>query len=511
VVSEGCSTDDPLDCPDLRGGLFDPSASSTWVQKGIYNLPLASEEIWGFSGNGQFGYDDVVLSYAGGQGPQLNNTIVGGIATKDFFVGTLGLTPYGVNFTDFNYPVPSILTSLKNAGYIESNSWGYTAGAYYTPKQSYGSLTFGGYDASRFIPNNLTITRGPDISRDLLIGIQTISSGPNSLLPSGIIAMIDSTVAQIWLPLEACLRFEEVFGITWNEEFNLYLVNETLHAKLVADNPTITLTLGDTTTSSNIINIQMPYGSFDLTASWPLFPNGTSRYFPLRRADNSSQYLLGRAFLQQASVPQSWINMPLTDSTARYLIVDYDRNTFSVSQALFPDTDVAQDLIVISSPSQAAPKGKFSIAVVAGIAVGAVTLLGILVTTIVLWKRRRHVKALNTLHNNSEGSFFKPELDSNETNVGIRHLSQIPPLHQIPDAKAVNSSEIDGQQKPLAEADGRPMLPRELHSVSRLPPELVGGSKPLLELAGSAGATEMPVESSRGRFHPHPRLVHELP
>src|SRR6202035_2095856 len=120
-------------------------------------------------------------------------------------------------------------------------------------KQSYGSLTFGGYDASRFIPNNLTITRGPDISRDLLIGIQTISSGSNSLLPSGIIAMIDSTVAQIWLPPEACLRFEEVFGITWNEEFNLYLVNDTLHAKLIANNPTITLTLGDTTTSSNII------------------------------------------------------------------------------------------------------------------------------------------------------------------------------------------------------------------------------------------------------------------
>ena len=303
MVPEGCSADDPLDCPDLRGGLFDPSTSSTWVQKGIYNLPLASEEIWGFSGNGQFGYDDIVLSYAGGQGPQLNNTIVGGIATKDFFVGTIGLTPHGVNFTDYNYPVPSTLTSLKNAGYIESNSWGYTAGAHYTSKQSYGSLTFGGYDASRFIPNNLTITRGQDISRDLLIGIQTISSGSDSLLPSGIIAMIDSTVAQIWLPLEACLRFEEVFGLTWNEEFNLYLVNDTLHAKLVADNPTITLTLGDTTTSSNIINIQMPYGSFDLTASWPLIPNGTSRYFPLRRADNSSQYLLGRTFLQQASVP----------------------------------------------------------------------------------------------------------------------------------------------------------------------------------------------------------------
>lgn len=123
---------------------------------------------------------------------------------------------------------------------------------------------------------------------------------------------------------------------------------------------------------------------------------------------------------------------------ARYLIVDYDRNTFSVSQALFPDTDVAQDLVVISSPSQAASKDKLGIAAAAGIAVGAVTLLGLLVATIVPWKRKQHFKALKTLHNNSEGSLLKPELDSNETNVKTRHLGQIPPLHQIPDTKSMN-------------------------------------------------------------------------
>ena len=205
------------------------------------------------------------------------------------------------------------------------------------------------------------------------------------------------------------------------------------------------------------------------------------------------------------------MNMPLADSVTRYLIVDYDRNTFSVSQALFPDTEVAQDLMVISPPSQAESKGKFSIPAIVGIAIGAATLLGLLAATIVLWKRRRHYKALNALHSSSQGSFLKPELDSNETNVEIRHLGQISPVHQIPDAQAVNSPEIDGQQKPLVEAEGRPMLPRELHSLPRLPPELVGSSNPLLELAGSAGATEMPVRSSRDRFHPHSRLAHELP
>jgi hypothetical protein len=82
--------------------------------------------------------------------------------------------------------------------------------------------------------------------------------------------------------------------------FNLYLVNDTLHDKLVAEDPAITLTIGSTATSRDVVNINMPYGSFDLTASWPLTSNGSSRYFPLRRAANESQYLLGRAFLQAA-------------------------------------------------------------------------------------------------------------------------------------------------------------------------------------------------------------------
>lgn len=179
-------------------------------------------------------------------------------------------------------------------------SWACTAGAYYTPKQTYGSLTFGGYDASRFTANNLSITRGLDISRDLLVGVQSITSGTDELLPEGIIAMIDSTIAQIWLPPQACLRFEEVFGLVWDESVQLYLVNDTLHDNLVANNPVVTFTIGTTATSRDVVDIKMPYGSFDLTASWPLTSNGSSRYFPLRRAANETQYLLGRAFLQAA-------------------------------------------------------------------------------------------------------------------------------------------------------------------------------------------------------------------
>lgn len=301
VVEEGCNVEtDPKDCQESRGGVFDITASSTWVQKGIYELPLQAEEIWGYSGNGQFGFDQIILGGNGAGGPELSNTILSGIATKDFFIGTMGLTPWGVNFTTFNNPIPSLLTSLKNTGYIDSNSWAYTAGAHYSPKQTFGSLTFGGYDASRFVPNNLTITRGADIARDLLVGIQTITSGTDSLLPEGVVAMIDSTVAQIWLPLEACQRFEEVFGLAWDATVELYLVNDTLRTRLVDEDPSITFTIGSTPTSGEVINVVMPYSAFDLTADWPLTTNGTASYFPLRRAANASQVVLGRPFLQEA-------------------------------------------------------------------------------------------------------------------------------------------------------------------------------------------------------------------
>jgi len=139
VPSQGCTTEDLSDCPNFRGGIFEPNSSSTWTEKGIYTLPLKAEEAWGLSGNGQFAFGDITLSYAGGGGPQL-----------------------------------------------------------------------------------------------------------------------------------------------------------------IAEDPVTTLTIGSTATSRDVININMPYGSFDLTASWPLTSNDPSRYFLLRRAANESQYLLGRAFLQAA-------------------------------------------------------------------------------------------------------------------------------------------------------------------------------------------------------------------
>jgi hypothetical protein len=109
---------------------------------------------------------------------------------------------------------------------IPSISYGYTAGAPYRLKKVLGSLTLGGYDASRFTPNNLTFPFSTDDSRVLTVGIQTIMAsntlhGVMSLLPVGILALIDSTVPEIWLPKSACTIFEQAFGLQFDPHTNL--------------------------------------------------------------------------------------------------------------------------------------------------------------------------------------------------------------------------------------------------------------------------------------------------
>lgn len=136
------------------------------------------------------------------------------------------------------------------------------------------------------------------------MGLQAITSTDSkgkttSLLPSGILTFVDSTIPYIWLPVEACSAFEKEFGLTWDSQSELYLVNDTLHTALTARNPTFTFQLGNLAAGGPHVNITLPYKSFDLNVGPPLVSNST-KYFPVKRAANSTQYTLGRAFLQEA-------------------------------------------------------------------------------------------------------------------------------------------------------------------------------------------------------------------
>jgi hypothetical protein len=163
-------------------------------------------------------------------------------------------------------------------------------------------------------------------------------------LPAPIYASIDSTISQIWLPLDACQAFEREFGLTWDSTYNLYLVNSSLHASLLARNAYVNFTIGTTAAGLQKTTISLPYAAFDMTAQSPYQGLADrSSYFPLRRAANSSQYTLGRTFMQEA-----------------YITVDYERAKFNVSQCVWPQNVGNATEIITITPAPSSENSGYS-------------------------------------------------------------------------------------------------------------------------------------------------------
>ena len=254
----------------------------------------------------------------------------------------------------------------------------------------------GGFDASRFTANAVSFSFGADISRDLLVSIQSITTnilGASPLLASSIDIFIDSLVTEIWLPISVCEAFEQQFQLVWNSTSQRYLVDERTHEALIASNPSFNFTIaqsGTTGTKHETVDVVLPYSAFDMNLTAPVV-NETSRYFPLKRAKHETQYTLGRVFLQEA-----------------YVIADYEQRNFSVSQALFPPTSVSQRIIAIEAPEQNEPSGNkaahqgegnnaakesksdtLSPGAIAGTVIGCVVGLALILAIILISCRRR--------------------------------------------------------------------------------------------------------------------------
>ncbi len=265
-------------------------------------------------------------------------------------------------------------------------------------------------------------------------------------------SFLDSTVPYIYLPAAACKLFENAFGIVWNDTAQLYLVNTTQHILLQTQNPSVTFTLGSNSTSSKV-NITLPYAAFDLTASYPLV-NGTERYFPLKRADNDTQYTLGRAFFQEA-----------------YVITDYERRNFSVSQCKW--VSAPPNIVAITPPSNGAatsqppPRGA-----IAGITVGGALLILFVALLYFFWwrPRQRKRKAVDLAAGvaTKPQEYIKPELEGSPAThlfgntileADGRKIEQVAeignsdPVFEMPAREEV-AAEVAGHNRP-GELDGR--------------------------------------------------------
>ena len=159
------------------------------------------------------------------------------------------------------------------------------------------------------VPNNISFSLRSDATRNLIVGLQSVSiqyangsSKPLLSNSNSIYTMIDSTDPHIFLPTEACQAFEDTFGLVWNTTYKTYLVDDNLHQTLMEANQNITFRLSNLIQDVQHVDISLPYSSFDLKLNYPLVPPNLSgtRYFPIMRTSNDSQYTLGRTFLQEA-------------------------------------------------------------------------------------------------------------------------------------------------------------------------------------------------------------------
>ena len=327
--------------------------------------------------------------------------------------------------------------------------------------------------------------------------------------------MIDSTVPDMWLPETWCDLFEDAFGLRYVEETGRYLVDDEQHTALQQLQPTLTFTLGASTNGGTVARFDLPYAAFDLEGQYPVFPNAT-RYFPIRRAANDSQYTIGRVFLQET-----------------YLTVDSERGIFNMSQARFANPMPSSDIVAILSPDAAnstengnsttslgseASGGGLSGGAIGGIVAGVVGALVILAGVMFWWFRRRRRNNQPRKWPDAEPAEqsteaapppqYGGELIGSAANVpelsdGKARTDTTSPMSRHEAAGVTPVSEAGGREKyeaagstPFSEADGAQRFEAE-------------GNTPMHEAAGTPrfeAEGDTPIHEADGRPR---RQVHE--
>lgn len=395
---------------------FQHNQSSTWETVGLYQLGLEAD--LGFGGNGLNGFDTVRL-----ENIKMDHFPVTAYASPKLWIGQLGLSPSPLKFSD-SINSPSLLSGLKDGGHIPSLSYGFHVGASYRYTKVPASLILGGYDRSHSSSSALTVPLNSDHNRALTVGLQSIVvtdslNGTLALLSTEqALFPIDSSVPELWLPRSVCDRFADAFGLQYDEASERYALTDTTRDELRQLSPKLTITIGNSATAGNTTLIQFPYSAFDLQASFPIFENATN-YFPIRRADNESQYRLGRAFLQEV-----------------YLSVDHERNVFNLSQMNFSSPMPKSDIVTIhpndeESDQIGASQSRRSLSggEVAGIVIGCIVILSLLaIVGYRLMKRRNQKNPMPTVEDNQEASAEEKSSPLSAEVMG-GELLELPSIH----------------------------------------------------------------------------------
>jgi hypothetical protein len=265
-----------------------------------------------------------------------------------------------------------------------------------------------------------------------------------------------------------CDAFATAFGLNYDSSADRYTISASAHNALTASPPNVTFTIGSSASGGATINIEIPYAAFDLKASYPISPN-TTLYFPLRRAANDSQYALGRVFMQEI-----------------YLTVDWERDVFNISQAVFNSPMPASNIVTIQSVNSTNliptnennndSSKKLSAGAIAGIAIGASLVILLLIGGIWFMRRRKAKAQTETTEsapveeklNHGDGAPEAVDHYAGDTKSGVGEAPtdaeidgrEVPEMYApMPEKKSDYSvAELHGHESPIAEAEGSPAI-----------------------------------------------------
>ncbi|KEQ66440.1 uncharacterized protein M437DRAFT_72032 [Aureobasidium melanogenum CBS 110374] len=262
-------------------------------------------------------------------------------------VGYFSLYGAGTNFTwlnstGFNNTQDLQLATAKQNSIISSLSYGLQIGSPSLDIEP--SLVMGGYDRSRCLTEPITTKDTTFQLTDISVGANgsgwpfttpyTANSNASANSQSGLLGgslevLANPGVPYLHLPRATCDAIAKYLPVTYDQSLGLYLWNTQSDARHFDE---ITQTFAYLTfTFSDDSEINVPFSLLNLELDTPLTASKT-RYFPCRpfTPHKSQPYHLGRAFLQAALLVQNW-----------------ETNTTWLSQAPGPDMTIPSTPVII--------------------------------------------------------------------------------------------------------------------------------------------------------------------
>ena len=331
--------------PCGSGGMFDPANSpgldDTSIEFSDHNDGFDVDWSLGalrIGGNAHFAMDQLTLL------SQQSSKVIPGLSTRLIYnvsitypdgkeyplqLGQLALGGSNTNQTFIVSPgIPNINASLV-PGYlweqkvIPSSSYGLHVGSVVLGMPL--SLWIGGYDQSRVLGN--ISSQSYDVIIDLFaidlldiaIGMdhggspfpykkrENILADGNSSITNAISVAMNPGAPYMSLPNSTCAAIAKDLPVTYQAKYGLYFwnVHDPQYTKIVTSPSFLGFTFRASGIKSVNLTVNVPFRLLNLTLNAPLIDKPT-QYFPCQPPQLSSQYSLGRAFLQAAFLGVNW-------------------------------------------------------------------------------------------------------------------------------------------------------------------------------------------------------------